>query len=1342
MIKYIFVIAFLSAFHCGLSQNQLSIYKNLTSAYGLPSNYINKIEFDEDGFLWMVSPRGLIKYDGNNYKLVLDLKEEYKSIGNEIHDFVIVKNTIWYITKKGKLFLFDKNTCYNKKYTFNNTLKDKAGAIEFTSIYTDSYQNIWLAIRGYGILIIDNQSFEEKHVFHQNNNANSLVSNNITDIYQSENNEYLLSSDRGFSILNIMDYTFQNFSNSEENPHLLLSNNIEAITKDYKGNIWLGYTGSGLSRFNASSLNRVDYIYNYSDTSSISNNYIHDLFIDDKNKLWISTFNGINCIDIDNKYSIIEYQKYNTSNLSSDDINCVKQSSNGNIWVATNGGGVSIIENSEPKFVNNRFKITRDQYNGIPIIDIKEDLRERIWFLSPTQGVFIYNNQGRYLSDFSNLINEEINRTGHKIFSLFQMDNKMFFIGSRGKLLYLRSDIDENSTSVKLEYFDLLMPVKQIKCVSFDQNSNLWVLTKKGAYCYNNHVLIDSIITETTANCVIQDYRGNMWVGTMENGIWIYNLDNKTKEHYTKNTDSSGLVGNSISYLYEDNMGIMWVGTSDGGLCKYNRNDRKFSPFKYDNRLLSSEVFSIIEDDMDHLWVTTQLGLIKIDSPNNKCSLFGLRQGLLRNQYKPRAVFKDENGYLFFGTENGLLSFNPANIVLKDEFPKLKFTDFFVFNESIFSTEDTLRKSDFSKRSLVKLDANDNYISIEYSALNLDYNEQIQYKYRLLGFEEDWIYCRNDNYVSYLNIPSGDYTFQLLSTNVDGVWTDDIKELKIIIIPPLYLRTWFYVAVIFLLLAVILIVVYLRLKFLNKITHQLEILVDEKTHQLRESNLQLKQEVEERRAAKESAEEANKSKSLFLANMSHEIRTPMNSIIGFTDLLNTIVQDKKQRNYLDSIKKSGRSLLILINDILDLSKIEAGNFNIEYQPVDLHELISEIRQVFILKCDEKDLVFNIKVDPEIPKSLILSGDRLRQVFINVVGNAVKFTERGSISIVAKLVVDPIVTSKRNLRIDIIDTGIGIADNQQLKIFDVFQQQEGQEYSKYGGTGLGLNISKRLMELMGGEIYVASVKGEGTTFSLILNNVPIYHEPIKKRKEYISILEMDLKAYLFLIVDDNSVNRNLIKEFLKPSGVKIIEASNGQEALEKAQETLPSLIFLDIRMPVMDGFETAQALKKYQPTKDIPLIAFTANVTFNTDPRYEEVGFVDVLLKPIQFEKFGNIIRDLLHIDDAILDKQDIKSPEDETGFENIQIVDLKNTFKELSFLIEEWEYVKSNKFVNTILDFSLKVINIGESYSVKSIINYGKQLQVNSYSFDTEKMEKDLAQFPHLIDELKSYLDD
>jgi len=1329
------IVVFMVVLVLGQAQTQLSIYKNLTTAYGLPSNYITKIQFDTDGFLWMISPKGLTKYDGNNYKLVIDSRGKNKLSGEEILDFCIIKNHIWYITKEGKLFSFNMRNCFIKAYPLGEPFSEKP---RLSSIYADLDQKIWLSVFEYGILIIDTKTNKKNHIYHQDKNSNSLISNNITDIYQAERNAFLLASDKGFSIYYPLESTFQNFSNTKEIPNLLLSNNIQSITKDYSGNIWLGSNGSGLSKFNTSSLERYDFVFEENKPTSLSNNYIHDLFIDNKNMLWVSTFSGLNTIDINNNTLVLKFLKNNSVGLSSNDINNIIQSDMGNIWVALNGGGISIIENSEPKFINKKFSVIKKQYAGTPITDIETDNSDRIWFLSPNDGVMIYTNQGKYLPELSIAINNEIIANKQKINSIFIDNSDLFLMGDEGSLFYLDIDAKE----VKFSTFDLQMKVKKLKCVFYDQETNLWILNEKGAFCYKDNRVIDSVNTSSISNCMTQDYRGNLWIGTVGDGLWVYNLSTKKRINYHSTIGASGLVGDNISYFYEDNTGVMWVGTTDGGLCKFNRNTEKFTPFVCENRTMSSEVFSIIEDDMDNLWVASEYGLIKINEINSKFSLFGLGQGLTRNQYNPKAVLKDKNGYLFFGTENGLLSFDPTHLSLKKEFPELRFTDFFVFNESIFSIDDTVTKNDFTINSAVYLQAKNNYIGIEYAALNLDHSQKIQYKYRLLGAEDEWIFCRNNNFVSYLNIPSGSYVFQLMSTNVDGVWNKKIKELKIEITPPFYLTTGFKITLFVLILIVVLGFVYYRFKFQRNITYQLERKVDEKTRQLKESNLRLKEEVEERRLAEESADSANKTKGLFLANMSHEIRTPMNSIIGFADLLSSLVQDKKQRKYLDSIIRSGRSLLFLINDILDLSKIDSGSFNIEYQPVNIVELLNEIHQIFMLKCDEKDLELNISIDPQIPELLILSDARLRQVLINIIGNAIKFTDNGSISISVLQLESDDNALKRDLKIDVVDTGIGIPENQQNKIFNVFQQQEGQAFSKYGGTGLGLNISKKLMELMGGDIQVVSKENEGSTFSISLYDVPVFTEVIKEKKDRVSLLQMDLSDYSLLIVDDSPANRYLIIEYLTPSGAMLIEAGNGQQAYEKAQELLPSIIFLDIRMPVMNGFETAKALKNYPPTRHIPLVAFTANVSFESDVKYHEAGFEHVLLKPIDFEKLGDIIQELLNIDNVTEEQQLTDAVVENIGFENIQIVDLKKAQEELSSLMEEWDYVKGNKFVNVILDFSAKIVEIGERYSVNSIIAFGKQLQANAYSFDTVKIEHDLSLFPALIDELKTYLND
>ncbi len=394
-------------------------------------------------------------------------------------------------------------------------------------------------------------------------------------------------------------------------------------------------------------------------------------------------------------------------------------------------------------------------------------------------------------------------------------------------------------------------------------------------------------------------------------------------------------------------------------------------------------------------------------------------------------------------------------------------------------------------------------------------------------------------------------------------------------------------------------------------------------------NRKLTLEVKRRKVAEEKAEKANKAKSIFLANMSHEIRTPMNAIIGFTDVLSDLITDKNYQYYINAIKASANSLLSLINDILDISKVEAGKMELEYTSMSIESLFEEMKTIFQTKLDEKGVAFVISIDTNMPKVLLVDKVRLRQILLNLVSNASKFTELGSIEISAgcknienKKLCDIVISVK--------DTGVGIKDDQLDKIFGAFNQARGQKSSKYGGTGLGLAISKRLANLMNGNITVESKFGEGTTFTLELFGVKITDDKVieKSKKELIKIGSIEFKGSTILIVDDMPVNRKLLNLFLENENLRLIEAEDGVKALEAVKQHKPDLILMDMQMPEMNGYECSDILKNSSSTKDIPIIAITASVMKED----KEMAFDfcdDVLAKPVNrkelYAKLANFL---------------------------------------------------------------------------------------------------------------------
>jgi signal transduction histidine kinase/ActR/RegA family two-component response regulator len=377
----------------------------------------------------------------------------------------------------------------------------------------------------------------------------------------------------------------------------------------------------------------------------------------------------------------------------------------------------------------------------------------------------------------------------------------------------------------------------------------------------------------------------------------------------------------------------------------------------------------------------------------------------------------------------------------------------------------------------------------------------------------------------------------------------------------------------------------------------------------------VQQERDKLKTEKERAIAANEAKSRFLANISHEIRTPMNAIIGYSNFLSESLEKEKEKEYIEHIKNAGKTLLELINHTLDLSKIEAGKMIINPEPMDIRELKDEIENLFALRISEKDLDFKLELDESIPPVLVLDETRLRQILINLIGNSIKFTEEGYV----RLSIEKFKQrnqDKIDLAIIVEDTGIGIPENQQEKIFEAYEQQEDQRTGKYGGTGLGLAITKRIVNKMNGNITVDSKVNQGTLFKIILQNVKIADSTDIEDKVSEVPDRFNFKNEKILIVDDVLTNRKLIENALSNYNLQLSTASNGREAVDKARKIKPDLILMDLRMPEMDGVEAARILKQSNQTKDVTIIALTAQALDETDYDTQKKGFAGYIIKPI------------------------------------------------------------------------------------------------------------------------------
>lgn len=567
---------------------------------------------------------------------------------------------------------------------------------------------------------------------------------------------------------------------------------------------------------------------------------------------------------------------------------------------------------------------------------------------------------------------------------------------------------------------------------------------------------------------------------------------------------------------------------------------------------------------MGSLWMSTNQGLSCFNPRTRKFNNFDAKDGLQNDEFNLKAAFRNRAGELYFAGINGFNKFNPAQIIINTQQPRVVVTSFKVNDRSLPAIDNILALSaDFKQEQPLELTYTENFLSFEFAGLSFVHPEKHRFLYRLEGLDSNWISSNGRRFVNYTNLAPGEYTFRVKGCNNDGVWNEVGASVKIRICAPPWATWWAYT-------------LYL-LGFISAAAF---------FYGVRREKLAEQERLRESQMRARVAEMASQAKSVFLANMSHELRTPLNAIIGFAQLL---ARDKSiglaQQEHLKTIVQSSEALLALINDILSIAKIEAGKVTLNEERFDLYQLLEEVCDMFRLEVSRKELQMTCKKSQHLPQFVVADKGKLRQVLVNLLSNAVKFTSKGQIQTQADW-------EEGRAIFTVADTGYGIASSEMEKLFSPLSQTASGRASCQG-TGLGLAISRNYARLMGGDIEARSELGKGTTFIFTARLAVAAESASQSLSRRVASLADTTAPPRILIVDDTHENRAFLRNLLCSIGFETREATNGLEAISVWRDWQPNLILMDIRMPVMNGREATRRIREHD--SKVVILAVSASV---------------------------------------------------------------------------------------------------------------------------------------------------
>lgn len=1358
---YLLIVLALSALAQRTSSQLINQYSFscITIKDGLLHNYVDDIYKDSQGFLWLATSNGLSRFDGyefihyNTSSEVTPLKSNFirKICEDDFH-------RLWIASEEGidmldlatnRIVSLDNehlpteeecndilkddegNIWISTRYNLYNVCFSKQGEIqEVRSLKNIDRQHpavisalckikkeIWIGYRNaiykvhpvksdlelipllsstcftpisqmrcllpeddkvwigtdYGLYCYNLQNDLLKRYRHENKESNSLSQSYITDLALTSNHELIIATLKGINFYNPATDDFTRIVQDDDSPHTVLNCNfINCLLTD--GNIiWIGTEIGGLNKMEKRDLVLQSYTHNRENPKSLSDNPVNAIFEDRNENLWIGNVEGGLSLKSKGSNDFMHY-RHNPANgqsLSHNSVSAITQDNNHCLWIATWGMGVNVLDLTKIS-PNSSFKV----YHKENTPGLKSNFIGAICYDSINRGVWMGTLAGLH-----------------------------FFDQDRNSIKYI-------SLSPYSEYAN-----STITGMAIDRKSRLWVGTSRGLIIVD---LLSFAKDHSNFNYQFKEYK----------------LDNPASRNMEK-----------INCIYEDSQGQIWLGSHGYGLYQLESDTHgkyKFKSWTVKDGLSNSSILGILEDDQHLLWLSTNYGLSCFNPVNQTFNNFFQSDGILSDQFYWNAYCKAQKSKkLYFGNMKGLIEIQGIQSTRPIK-AKVVFTKLSVLNKNILQGGNTyLEKSIVNAREL-HLHEKDKSFSIDFSALNYTKMQAIRYAYRLIGFDKNWIVTDyTKHYASYTNLNAGEYTLQVKALYNSDSFESEVTELHIHIAPFFYKTWWFYSLVIMVAILGSVSFYLWRISSLQKQKNILSLKVklrtqelEDKTTELSRQNQTLTEQYEQINEQKQQLvsmsqkiQEVTEDKISFFTNITHEFRTPITLIMGPIARALKLSYNPEVIEQLQVVERNSRSLLSLVNQLLDFRKIDSDSVEINPKDNNLVELLEEIIKPFEVFARERGINIIRHYRTSSPH-FKFDEVCLEKVFINLLSNAIKFTPNyGCIKLFMHSFVQP-NESEAKLYICIRDTGSGISEDETEKIFNRFyQSKKNIKFPVYGqsGTGIGLYLCKHIIKKHGGEIYAKNNQKIGSSIRILLPLKKGTPTIISEESCSLSMMQADAKSltsastpkmevttpsYTLLIVEDNQDMRIYIRSILQKQ-YKILEAENGQEALDmlKEQQYAVNFIISDLMMPIMDGMEFSRQVKSDIRMSHIPILILTAKSSHEKLLESYKVGVDEYLIKPFDEElllvRIANILQSKLRNQRLFGSNMDVTTLNIEEDSRDKKFMDrimeiINENYKEAGF--EVTEFANAAGVSKTLLNNKLQELT-GQSTG-KFISNY------------------------------------